>query len=68
MCVGTPKAPQVQDIPIRQPVLLPDNGDPAVVAGLKNQRRLTTSAMILSGNGGSLGAPATTTPLGTTGL
>ena len=68
MCVGTPKPPKVQDIPMRQPVLLPDNGDPAVIAGLKNQRRLTSSAMILSGNGGMLGAPSTTAPLGTTGL
>lgn len=69
MCVGSPPSPPpVQPIPIRQPVLLPDNGDPAVLAGLKNQRRLTTSAMILTGNGGTLGAPQVAAPLGNTGF
>lgn len=73
MCIGAPKPPKsamaaAQAIPIRQPVLLPDNGDPSVVAGLKNQRRLTSSAMILTGPGGTLGSPTTTGPLGAAGL
>jgi hypothetical protein len=73
MCIGSPKPSQsqmaaAQAIPVRQPVLLPDNGDPTVVAGLKNQRRLTTSAMILTGRGGTLGSPTTTGPIGSSGL
>lgn len=68
MCVGAPKTPKVQDIPIRQPVILPDNGDPAVRMALKNQRRLTTSAMIFGGRGGSLGSPSVSGPLGTGGM
>jgi hypothetical protein len=67
MCVGAPKAPTPQPIPVRQPVIFPDNGDPSVIAGLKGQRRLTTSAMILTGKGGTLGSPSTTAPLGVTG-
>lgn len=73
MCVGSPKVPkqsaaEAQQIPIRQPVLLPDNGDVSVVAGLKNTRRLSTSAMILTGRGGSLGSPTVAAPLGSSGL
>ena len=64
MCVSTPKAPKVQDIPIRAAALLPDNGDPTVQARLKAQRGLTTSAMILANKGGTLGSPMTSTPLG----
>lgn len=69
MCIGTPKPPAsaTQPIPIRQPVLMPDNGDPNVLAGLKNPRRLTTSAMILTGKGGTLGSPSIAAPLGNTG-
>lgn len=67
MC-SAPKTPKVQDIPMRQPLLLPDNGDPAVRASLKGQRRLGTSAMIFAGRGGSLGSPSTSGPLGTSGL
>ena len=66
MC-STPKTPKVQDIPIRQPVLLPDNGDPAVRNALRGSRRLTTSAMIFAGKSG-LGAPTSTGPLGTSGM
>jgi hypothetical protein len=62
------KTPKVQDIPLRQAVLLPDNGDPAVRAGLKGQRRLTTSAMIFANRGGSLGAPSVSGPIGTSGM
>lgn len=60
-------ASATQPIPIRQPVLMPDNGDPNVVASLKNQRRLTTSSMILTGKGGSLGSPNIAAPLGSVG-
>lgn len=67
MCIGAPKAPKLQPIPIRQPVILPDNGDPSVVAGLKGQKRLTTSAMILTGRGGTLGSPSIAGPLGSPG-
>jgi hypothetical protein len=68
MCIGAPKMPAAPPpIPVRQPVILPDNGDPSVVAGLKNQRRLTTSAMILTGRGGTLGSPGIAAPLGNTG-
>lgn len=69
MCIGAPKAPNLakdptQQIPIRQPVLLPDNGDPSTISALKNQRRLTTSAMILTGAGGTLGTPNVSGPIG----
>ena len=57
-----------QDIPIRQPVLMPDGGDPNVVMSLKSRRRLTMGSMIMSGPGGTLGAPSTSSPLGTSGL
>lgn len=67
MC-SAPKTPKVQDIPMRQPVLLPDNGDPAVRGALRGQRRLTTSAMIFAGKNGSLGLPNATGPIGTSGL
>jgi hypothetical protein len=67
MC-SAPKTPKVQDIPIRQPVLLPDNGDPAVRGALRGSRRLTTSAMIFAGKSGAIGMPTTTGPLGTSGL
>jgi hypothetical protein len=66
MCA--PSTPKVQQVPIRQPVLLPDNGDPSVRAGLTGQRRLTTSAMIFSNKGGTLGMPAVTGPLGASGM
>lgn len=64
MCVGTPKTPKVEKIPVRQPMLLPDNGDPTVRSSLKGQRRLTTSAMIFSNRGGTLGAPSVSGPIG----
>lgn len=73
MCIGSPKVPKSamaasqQQIPIRQPVLLPDNGDTSVIGGLKSTRRLTTSAMILAGKGGTLGSPSVTGPLGAPG-
>lgn len=60
MCMSAPKTPKVEKIPIHQAVLLPDNGDPTVRAGLKGQRRLTTSAMIFANRGGTLGAPSVT--------
>lgn len=77
MCLGSSSnsstsssaAAAAQQIPIRQPVLLPDNGDPSIVMGLKNQRRLTgSSAMMLTGNGGTLGSPTVTGPIGAAGL
>ena len=70
MCVGgaKPKTPKVQDIPIRQPVLLPDNGDPTVRSGMRGARRLAASSMIFAGRGGTLGSPTTTGPIGTSGL
>lgn len=67
MCMGVPKPPPMTPIPTRQPVILPDNGDPTIVAGLKNTRRLASSAMILTGRGGTLGSPSTTAPLGSAG-
>jgi hypothetical protein len=67
MC-STPKTPKVQEIPIRQPVLLPDNGDPSVMAALKDRRRLTSSAMIFSTAGGTLGAPSVSGPIGASGM
>jgi hypothetical protein len=69
MCIGAPKPPKLDPndpryaIPIRQPVLLPDNGDASIAGAIRNPRRLTTSAMILTGKGG-LGNPTTTAPLG----
>lgn len=62
------KTPKVEKVPVRQPVLLPDNGDPAVRAALKGQRRLTSSAMIFSNAGGSLGAPSVSGPIGSAGM
>lgn len=69
MCIGAPKMPASasQPIPVRQPVLMPDNGDPNVVASLKNSKRLSTSSMILTGKGGTLGSPSVAAPLGSTG-
>ncbi|MFL6728110.1 MAG: hypothetical protein ACJ8FS_16585 [Sphingomicrobium sp.] len=67
MC-ATPKSPKLQEIPIRQPVLLPDNGDPTVMAALKDRRRLTSSAMIFSNSGGTLGSPSVSGPIGATGM
>lgn len=66
MCAPSP--PKMPDIPIRQPVLIPDNGDPTVRGALKDPRRMSTSAMIFTGKGGTLGAPATTGPMGGSGL
>ena len=78
MCLSTPKPPKPsaaqlaamkgQDIPIRQPVLLPDGGDPNVVMSLKNRRRLTMGSMMLADRGGTLGSPSTSGPLGAGGL
>lgn len=68
MCsIPKPKAPTMPEIPQRQPVLMPDGGDPLVRAGLRGQRRLTTSAMIFS-KGGSLGSPSVSGPIGSSGL
>lgn len=67
MC-STPKVPKVQDIPMRATAILPDGGDPGVRGGLRAQRQLSTSMMMLANRGGVLGAPTTSTPLGTGGL
>lgn len=61
MC-SAPKVPKVEKIPVRQPIMLPDGGDPGVRAALRGQRRLTTSAMIFANRGGSLGAPSISGP------
>lgn len=60
MCAPKVKTPKVEEIPMRQPLLMPDNGDPAVRQALKGQRRLSTSAMIFANRGGTLGAPSVT--------
>jgi len=68
MCVGAPKPPKVQPIPDRQPMLLPDNGDPSIAASLRGASgQLRTSSMIFANKNGSLGAPSVAAPLGTGG-
>lgn len=66
MCASAPKPPKVEKIPIRAAALLPDNGDPSARSAQRNRQRLTTSAMIFT-NQGTLGSPAVSGPLGTTG-
>jgi len=69
MCAPSPpKTPAVEKIPDRQPLLLPDGGDPLVRAGLRSTSgRLRSSAMIFANRTGALGAPSVATPLGTKG-
>ena len=61
MC-SAPKAPQVEQIPIHQAMVLPDGGDPAVRMGMRGQRKLNRSAMIFSNAAGALGAPSVAMP------
>jgi hypothetical protein len=66
MCAPSPpKTPKVEQIPIRQPLLMPDGGDPGIAAGNRRGagRRLSPSAMIFAGRTG-LGAPSVTGPIG----
>jgi len=68
MCA--PKTPKVEKVPDRQPMLLPDGGDPGVLAALRagsGNGRLRTSAMIFANRAGTLGAPSVAAPLGTKG-
>ena len=66
MCA--PKTPKVEQIPDRQPLLLPDGGDPGVRMGMRSgSGKLRTSAMIFANRAGALGAPSIATPLGTRG-
>lgn len=66
MCA--PKTPKVEKIPDRQPMILPDNGDPGVRMGLRaGDGRLRTSSMIFANRAGALGAPSIAAPLGTRG-
>jgi hypothetical protein len=66
MC-STPDVPKVQDIPIRQMVLMPDGGDPSVIASKRRASRLGPSAMIFAGRQG-LSAPSVSGPRSVTGL
>lgn len=69
MCGSKPKAPKVQDIPIRAAAMMPDNGDPSVRLGLRTRRSLTTAAAVIAGRGGaSIGAPSTSAPTSAAGL
>jgi hypothetical protein len=62
------KTPAVEPIPDRQPLLLPDGGDPSVRAGLgSGNGKLRTSAMIFANRSGTLNAPSIAAPLGTRG-
>lgn len=66
MCPSKPKAPQVQDIPIRAMAAMPDNGDPSVRLGLRTRRSLTTAAAVIANRGGkTLGTPSVSGPAGT---
>lgn len=66
MC-SAPKPPKVEKIPIRAAAILPDNGDPTVRTA-NRRRRLTSSAMIFSNKGGTLGMPSVSGPIGTGGM
>jgi hypothetical protein len=68
MCAPSPKTPKVEKIPDRQPLLMPDGGDPLVRASMRGSGKLRTSAMIFANRSGSLGAPSVATPLGTRGM
>lgn len=69
MCPGKkPKAPEVQDIPIRAMAMMPDNGDPSVRLGLRTRRSLTTAAAVMANRGGNIGAPKVSGPTGTGGI
>jgi hypothetical protein len=61
MC-SAPKAPKVEKIPVHQAMVMPDGGDPTVRGAIRGQRRLMRSAMMFSGSGGTLGAPAVANP------
>ena len=61
MCVSTPEVPEVPD---RQAARAPDGGEAGVRADDKSKRRMAFAASILSGPGGTLGAPSTTANLG----
>lgn len=65
MC-SVPKAPKVEKLPVRAAAVLPDGGDPTARSQARSRRRLTTSAMIFTKQG-SLGAPNTSGPMGTSG-
>lgn len=67
MCGSKPKTPKVQDIPIRAAALMPDNGDPSVRLGLRAKRSLSMSAAILANRAGTIGQPAVTGPITTSG-
>lgn len=65
MCAPSVKTPKVEKIPDRQPLLMPDGGDPAARAGLRSGNgRLRTSSMIFANRNGVLGAPSIAAPLG----
>lgn len=69
MCASMPKTPKVEKIPDRQPLLLPDGGDPNVRMGMRGgSGRLRTSSMIFANRNGALGAPSIAAPLGTRGM
>ena len=61
MC-SAPKAPKVEKVPVHQAMVMPDGGDPTVRSAIRGQRRLMRSAMMFSGAGGTLGAPAVANP------
>ena len=65
---GGGSSQKVQDIPDRQPLLMPDGGDPLVRAALRGSGKLRTSAMIFANRSGAIGAPSVAAPLGTRGM
>lgn len=69
MCAPSVKTPKVEKIPDRQPMLLPDNGDPAAIASARaGSGKLRMSSMIFANRNGTLGAPSIAAPLGTRGM
>lgn len=59
MC-SAPSPPKPEKVPVHQMMVLPDNGDPAVRASLRGQKRLARSSMMFSSAAG-LGTPPVAT-------
>ena len=64
MCA--PKAPKIEKTPERAATVLPNGGDPSVRANDRARRRNGWSSTALM-QAATLGMPATSNPLGTTG-
>lgn len=60
MCISTPKAPAVPDVPGRQAAKLPDGVDTTTRTADTQKRRRALMSTVLTSSQGVLGAPTTT--------